>query len=194
MGRGHRRQADHWSKKAKRQGFAARSVFKLEEIHKKFQVLKGATCVVDFGCSPGSWSRFVSKRCAGVQLLGVDLQPVEQYPGQFVHGSIAELSADDVQRMLGRPADVVLSDMAPRTTGDRFGDHIRQLELAKLAFEQACKLLKPGGHFVVKVFDGEDANAFVNEVRQVFTKMKRFKPKSTRNESVEFFVVALGKK
>jgi 23S rRNA (uridine2552-2'-O)-methyltransferase len=83
--------------------------------------------------------------------------------------------------------------MAPNTKGDKFGDHVRQLEVATLAFEQALLLLRPGGSFVVKVFDGEDANEFCQRVKKSFQKTKRVKPKATRGESVEFFLVCTGK-
>ena len=195
MGRNpNRRRPDHWTKKAKAQGFEARSVFKLAEINKRHQLLGSAKRVVDFGCAPGSWSQFVQRTRKKVSLVGIDIQPVVNYCGHFLHASIEDISPEEIVEHLGGQADVVLSDMAPKTTGDRFGDHVRQVEVARLAFERAIPLLAPGGHFVVKIFQGEDAPGLVKDIRAHFTTSKRFKPKSTRSESVEFFLIAKGKK
>jgi len=189
---GRRRKPDHYTKKAKEQGYAARSVFKLEEIQRRFRILKPGARVVDLGCSPGSWSAYAAQLCGKKRLVGMDITFVDNYPGTFLHGSILEIPAETVAEALGGQADVVLSDMAPFTNGNRFSDHVRQLELAQAAFETACTLLRPGGAFVVKVFDGQEAHAYIQGVRTRFTKIKRLKPPATRNESVEFFAVATG--
>jgi len=187
---GRRRKPDHYSKKAKEQGYAARSVFKLEEIQRRFRILKPGARVVDLGCSPGSWSAYAAQICGKKRLVGMDIAFLEEYPGTFLHGSILKIPSETVSEALGGPADVVLSDMAPFTNGNRFSDHVRQLELAQAAFDTACTLLRPGGTFVVKVFDGQDAHAYIQMVRKRFGKLKRLKPPATRNESVEFFAVA----
>ena len=185
-----RRRSDHWTKKAKSQGYAARSVFKLEELDRRFSLLAGAERVVDLGCAPGSWSAYVRKRRPNAALAGVDLKPVPAYPGSFIHGSILELEPLSLQELLGGAPDIVLSDMAPNTMGNRFTDHVRQIELATCALEVALSLLVQGGDFVVKVFDGEDAPAYMERLRLHFTKVHRLKPRSTRGQSVEFFAVA----
>lgn len=187
-----KRRADHYTKKAKAAGYAARSVFKLEEIQRRFRLLKPGQRVVDLGCSPGSWSKYAAEKCGKKRLVGVDITLVDPYPGQFIHGSILELAPERFTELLGGPADVVLSDMAPYTNGNRFSDHVRQLELAQAALDTATSLLAPGGSFVVKVFDGQDAHDYVQTVRRSFSGLKRIKPPATRNESVEFFVVATG--
>ena len=194
MGRkkGNRRQ-DHWGKRAKTEGYGARSVYKLEEIHRRFRVLPRRGGIVDLGCCPGSWSQFVRQRCGkGVRLVGVDNQGVENYPGVFLHASVFEVTPEALKESLGGGAKLVLSDMAPFTTGVRFTDHVRQLELAEQALALAVGCLQADGDFVVKVFDGEDAQAFVAKARQHFTKVRRVKPEATRNESVEFFLVCKG--
>jgi 23S rRNA (uridine2552-2'-O)-methyltransferase len=122
----------------------------------------------------------------------MDITLLDSYPGTFLHGSILEISPETVSEAIGGAADVVLSDMAPFTNGNRFSDHVRQLELAQAAFDTACTLLRPGGSFVVKVFDGQDAQAFIEALRSRFQKVKRLKPPATRNASVEFFAVATG--
>ncbi len=192
MARKTRRRPDFYSKKAKAEGFAARSVYKLEEVQRRFRVLKPGARVVDLGCAPGSWSAYAAQVCGKKRLVGLDITPLDTYPGTFIHGSILEVSTETVEAALDGPADVVLSDMAPFTNGNRFSDHVRQLELARAAFETACRMLRPGGAFVVKVFDGEEAQDFTLSVRRRFDTVKRLKPPATRNESVEFFLVATG--
>ncbi len=149
MKRKNRRRPDHYSKKAKAEGFAARSVYKLEEIQRRFRILKGGARVVDLGCAPGSWSAYAASICSKKRLVGMDITAIDGYPGTFLHGSILEIPTEQVEAALGGPADVVLSDMAPFTNGNRFSDHIRQLELARAALDTACRLLRPGGAFVV---------------------------------------------
>jgi len=186
------RRPDHYTKKAKSEGFAARSVYKLEEIQRRFRILKSGARVVDLGCAPGSWSAFAAQKCGNKRLVGVDITQLDTYPGHFIHGSILEIETETIHEALGGPADVVLSDMAPFTNGNRFSDHVRQVELATAAFDTACRLLKPGGAFVVKVFDGQDAQQYTADVRARFGTVKRIKPPATRNQSVEFFLVGTG--
>ena len=180
--------------KAKQAGYSARSVYKLEEIDRRFQVLKGTRRVIDLGCAPGSWSEFVRQKRPRVNLVGIDIQPLQKYPGKFLHQSIVDTDPTEFFQLLGGTADLVLSDIAPNTTGNRFGDHVQQVELARLALETALITLRQGGTFVVKVFDGEDAPEFVKMFSQHFSKVKRVKPEAVRNESVEFFIVAREKK
>ena len=187
------KRGDHYSRRARKEGYSARSVFKLEEIQTKWRLLRRGARVLDLGCAPGSWSAY-ARECVGADgtVVGVDIQQVDGFPGTFLLGAIEDMSADKLREALGGPADVVLSDMAPTTTGDRFGDHVRQVELVGVALTLCEEILAPGGHLVGKVFDGQDAPAFVQRVRGLFAETRRFKPKSTRGSSVEFFVV--GKK
>lgn len=187
------RKPDRFTVKAREQGFSARSVFKLEEVERRFRVLpRGGGRVVDLGCAPGSWSEYVAtKGGGGATLVGLDIKEVANYPGVFLHQPIEAVPPDEIRALLGGPADLVLSDMAPHTTGARLTDHVRQLELAHLAFDAAVSLLKPGGHFAVKVFDGEDAPAFCERVKARFGRTRRVKPEATRGNSVEFFLLGL---
>lgn len=194
MGRNNRKRPDRWSMKAKEAGYAARSVYKLEEIERRFQVLRKTKRVIDLGCAPGSWSQFVRKQRPNVKLVGIDIQNLDQYPGTFLHQSIVDTNPEDFFALLGGTADLVISDMAPNTSGDRFTDHIRQVELAHMALKTALATLKQNGIFIAKVFDGEDAHPFVLSLSQHFSKVRRVKPVAVRNESVEFFVVCSGKK
>lgn len=184
---------DRFTQKAKSEGYAARSVYKLDEIQLRFRVLSQGARVVDLGCSPGSWSRFVLEKIGGRGVLvGVDIEEPAFNGGTVLVRSVMEVTAEELLAALGGPADVVLSDMAPRTTGNLLGDHVDQLELAKRALDLARAVLKPGGHFVVKVFDGEDAHAFVMGVRPSFEVVKRARPEAVRKESREFFLVCTG--
>ncbi len=126
-------------------------------------------------------------------MVGVDITAMDTYPGVFVHADIAKVPAAQLLELLGGPADLVLSDMAPHTVGDRFTDHVRQLALAELARDRALDLLSPGGHFVCKVFDGQDAHAFVQSLRPHFETLRRIKPEATRQTSREFFVLGLNR-
>lgn len=197
MGRRGRRnpwaRADRFTKKAKSEGYAARSVYKLSEIQTRFRVLAHGDRVVDLGCSPGSWSRYAIEQIGGRGcLVGVDIAEPEFAGGTFLHRSVMEVEPGSLLEALGGRANVVLSDMAPRTTGNPLGDHVDQIALAKRAVEIASAILEPGGHLVVKVFDGEDAYDFVQSVRPLFEKAKRTRPEAVRRESREFFLVALG--
>ena len=192
---GHRRQQDHYGRKAKSDGYAARSVYKLEEIQKRFQVIPKNGAVLDLGCSPGSWSNYV-KRVGGADttMVGIDLTEVSGYLGRQFVDSVFDVPEEELRAALGGGADLVISDMAPATSGNRFTDHVRQIELAEQARVLASRLLRPGGNFVVKVFEGEDASDLVARIRADYGKTKRVKPKAVRKESVEFFVVGLGRR
>ncbi|MFT4624844.1 MAG: 23S rRNA (uridine2552-2'-O)-methyltransferase [Myxococcota bacterium] len=184
---------DRYTVLAKKEGYAARSVYKLDEIQNRFRVLAQGDSVLDLGCSPGSWSRFAQGVIGGRgTLVGVDIEPPADPVGEVIVASIFDLTADQLRASLGGDADAVLSDMAPRTTGNALGDHARQIELASRAMAIAREVLRPGGNAVVKVFDGEDAHAFVQEQRPHFTKVKRARPDAVRRSSREFFLVCLG--
>lgn len=180
--------ADHYSRKARSAGYAARSVYKLEEIAGRFPIPRSGAAV-DLGCFPGSWSRWLGER--GYRVVGVDLQ-APNLPGTWIARSVFEVEPDELRAAVGGAADLVVSDMAPNTSGDRFTDHCRQIALADRALELAKLLLRPGGGFVVKVFDGGDAPAYVARVRAAFGEVKRVKPDATRDRSVEFFLVGTG--
>lgn len=182
---------DTWTRKAKAEGYAARSVFKLDELEKRFHVVpRGGGRAVDLGCFPGSWSRWLLER--GLAVVGVDLKAPELAGGTWIARSVMDVTAEELLAALGGPADLVVSDMAPNTSGHRLTDHARQIALAERALELAQALLRPGGAFVCKVFDGEDAPAYVKRVEASFAEVRRLKPDATRDRSVEFFVVGKG--
>ena len=189
---------DFYFKKAKAEKYPARSVYKLKEADQKYRFLRRGQAVLDLGAAPGSWSKYALERVGpkGV-VVGVDLSPVKiSAPNyRFLQADIFEVTPDELQALIERKAfDVVLSDMAPKTTGDRSGDHFRSINLAERALELAERLLRPGGAFLVKVFEGEGFPAFVEEVKRRLGPVKRFRPKSTRSSSREMFVFVIRKK
>ena len=194
MGRNNRKRPDRWTEMAREAGYAARSVFKLQEIDRRFQVLRKTRRVLDLGCAPGSWSQFVRRNRPQVTLVGIDIQPIETYPGTFLHQSILDTTPEMFLEALGGAADLVISDMAPNTSGNRFTDHLRQVELVRMALTTVLGVLRENGVFVAKVFDGEDAHPFVLSLSEHFANVRRVKPVAVRNESVEFFVVCTGKR
>ena len=192
-----RRNADHYTRRAKEQGFAARSVFKLQELDKKHQLFKRGQRVLDLGCAPGSWLKFMAQR-VGPKGRAVGIDRFEVSPmAPHVHTIAGDIYETDPQiffQLAQGHFDVITSDMAPDTCGNRFVDHVRSIELCQAASGVAEQLLIEGGAFVCKVFEGEDLQSFVNDLKSRYKTVKRFKPKSTRNESVELFLTALGKK
>ncbi len=184
---------DHYAKRAKEEKYPARSVYKLKEADQKYHLLRSGQKVLDLGASPGSWSKYALEKVGKKGLVvGIDLNPVKiNHPRfLFLKGDIFELSPEEILREANvEYFDVVLSDMAPKTTGDRSGDHFRSIALAERALFLAERLLKPGGVFFVKVFEGEAFPNFVEEVKNRIGPVKRFRPKSTRASSREIFVL-----
>lgn len=187
------RRQDHFTRAAKKAGYRARSVFKLEEIDRRARLFQGGQRVLDLGSSPGSWSQYAAKKVGRRgQIVAIDLKSVEPIGAnvKLIRGDAFETPAADLQGD-GSPFDVVMSDMAPDTSGNGFTDHMRSIELCRRALTVAQSVLKPGGHFVCKVFEGEEVNRLVSDLNQAFDLVKRIKPKGTRSESVELFLVAL---
>lgn len=188
---------DHYTRRAQKENYPARSVYKLAEIQKKHNVIKRGNRILDLGCAPGSWLKYAAEQTgSGGTVLGVDLTPVkERMPAnaRSMVGDIYELGQNP-EEQLGDAFDVVLSDMAPATTGHKFSDGVRSFELCTAALGVADRLLRPGGHFVCKIFQSEDFKTFCDQIKLRFDRMKIFKPQSSRKASPEVFVIGLGKK
>ncbi len=188
---------DHYFLKAKRENYPARSVYKLKELDAKFRLLKPGMKVLDLGAAPGSWSLGVAEKVGSKGLvLACDIQSTETaFPPQvlFMQEDVFQRSTAFEAKLaeLG-PFDLVISDMAPRTTGTRFTDQARSLELTLEALAVACLHLKQGGNFVVKIFMGPDIQDLLTPMRKAFSSVKSFKPKSSRAESKETFFTGLG--
>ena len=190
---------DHWFKEAKRQGYRSRAAFKLTEIDDKRRILAKGRRVLDLGCAPGSWTQVAAERTApnGI-VVGIDLQVVTgSFSGSPVHllqGDAAELS-DETLEGLGldssAPFDVILSDMAPSTTGSRDTDHYGSMRLCNLVLDLAATRLSPGGDLVMKMFEGPGSVDLLNRARDMFETVRSAKPKASRSVSREMFVVCL---
>ncbi len=188
---------DYYFRKAKDQSYPARSVYKLKEIDNKFKVFRRGMKVLDLGAAPGSWSLGAAEKVAKEGLvLACDIQSTEtNFPPNitFMQEDVFDRSAEFEEKLLKLgPFDVVMSDMAPRTTGTKFTDQTRSLELCVEALDVACLYLKPGGVFIVKIFMGPDIQELLLPMRKQFTKVKSFKPNSSRQESKETFFIGTG--
>jgi 23S rRNA (uridine2552-2'-O)-methyltransferase len=190
---------DYYFKKAQKEGYPARSVYKLEEAQQKYGFLKRGCKVLDIGSYPGSWSQYSAKIIGPHGLVvGVDLQAGKRRaetgraPIEFIRGDIMMDETIAAVAAFSPEFQVVLSDMAPQTTGNKWADHQKSLTLSRRAFALACQVLAKDGAFYCKVFDGEDCKVFFDEVRVFFQKAKIVKPKSSRIESRELFVLGLG--
>lgn len=190
------KRADHLTKEAKKQGYPARSVFKLEEIDRRVRLLEPGMRVLDLGAAPGSWALYATQKIgAKGRLLAVDLTElaVPLPPNAtFLEGDALSLDGDALAAHA--PYDVVLSDMAPSTTGNRLGDQTRSFELFMRALAVAEELLGPGGSFVGKIFMGEDFPRAKKAVKNLFAEERAIRPESTRASSYELFLVGLGKR
>lgn len=189
---------DYYARKAKKDKYPARSIYKLEEVQKKHGIMRKGDSVLDLGCYPGSWSLYASEVVGekGI-VVGVDLQQADQSarPGSApIHWLCQDIMEPELLPMVRkfRPAfRVLISDLAPKTTGNRWADAQKSLELVRHTLELADELLLNKGHFVCKVFQGEDFPDFVAEMKTRFQKVKVIKPKSSRVESREVFVLGM---
>jgi 23S rRNA (uridine2552-2'-O)-methyltransferase len=192
--RSHRHDSFH--QRAKSAGFAARSVFKLEEIDRKFRLLREGARVLDLGCRPGSWLQYAG-RVAGARgaLVGVDRAPLDvAIPGaRIVVGDVFAVTREELLGTLDA-FDVVLSDMAPDTSGVRSVDQARSEGLFERALALAEELLAPRGHFVGKLFMGPDFKRLLDRARGGFAEVRTIKPAGSRKESIEQYVVARGRR
>jgi 23S rRNA (uridine2552-2'-O)-methyltransferase len=183
---------DHYARRAKKDRYPARSVYKLEEIQQKHRLIKKGDKILDLGCSPGSWLLYAAKLTGDRgRVVGIDLKPVKIQAGpsiEIINGDVLALDPG----ALGNDFNVVLSDMAPATTGHKAVDAARSAGLCEAALAIAQRVLRPGGSFVCKIFQGPDFNQFVDSVRAGFDSQKIFKPKSSRKASKEIFVIGLG--
>jgi 23S rRNA (uridine2552-2'-O)-methyltransferase len=188
--------ADSFTKAAKAQGYPARSVFKLEEIDRRVRLLKSGQRVLDLGAAPGSWSMYAAKKIApSGKLLAIDLSEIQGSLGpnaQIVQGDALALTNDALAMFA--PYDVVLSDMAPSTSGSKVADQARSFELFMRALEIARALGAPGGSFVGKLFMSEDFIKAREALRALFAEVRTIKPEGTRASSVEVFLIGQARK
>ena len=181
--------------RAKKEGFAARSVYKLAEMDKRYQLIKPGQRVLDLGSHPGSWSQYAVEKIGPKGLLvGVDLKPPTVSLGPkavFCQADLMEIAANDLK--LYTPSyEVVLCDAAPRTTGIAHRDQAASQDLAQRAYDLALELLSPGGALVVKVFFGPDTGELIRQVKQKFTLGKAHKPEASQSASWETYILGKG--
>ncbi|MEI6080105.1 MAG: RlmE family RNA methyltransferase, partial [bacterium] len=187
---------------AKEQGFLARSVFKLQEIDQKYRLFpnnrKEPLFVIDLGCAPGSWLQYViPKLSVDDKVVGIDLNEIDISDERlvFIQGDILETSPEEFREAAGATNgfNLVLSDMAPKTCGIKSVDQERSIELCRAAMDVAIANLKKNGSLVIKAFQSNEVKPFTETLKKHFREVKIFKPESSRQESFEIFIIAIGR-
>ena len=186
-----KQKTDIYVRQSKVDGYRARSAYKLIEINEKFKIFKGGMCVLDIGAAPGSWSQYVSKIVKNGKIISVDLKKMEkientiQIKGDFT----TQETQDDIKNHLDKGFDVVMSDMAVNTTGIKNIDSIQTGELCKEAMIFSKDVISNNGFFISKIFMGSTFNEIVALGKKIFKQVKVFKPKSSRKDSKESFII-----
>lgn len=185
---------DHFFHKAKKENFLARSVYKLEEIDERFKILSKGDQVIDLGYHPGSWIQYTSEKIGKDGLVvGSDIKEINNKLLNLSNVRLFQKDVFSIENMaelgISDQFDVVLSDMAPNTTGIQSVDQIRSLNLVEMVFSLLPRFLKPGGNLVIKVFESNDAQVFLKTKRKNFLEFHNLRPKSVRSVSKEYFVI-----
>jgi 23S rRNA (uridine2552-2'-O)-methyltransferase len=195
---------DPYVQKAKAEGWRSRAAFKLIEIDQKHRLLKPGQTIVDLGCAPGGWAQYAAQRTGTAKggkgcVVGIDVLPVEPIVGvTLAEMDFTDQDAPERLRALVREAggaeavDGVLSDMAANTTGHRKTDHLKIVGLTEMAIEFAREVLRPGGFFLTKLFQGGETAEMINALKKDFATVKHVKPQSSRADSAELYVLATG--
>lgn len=184
---------DQYVEEAKKHGYRSRAAFKLKEIDEKLDLLQKGMSIVDLGAAPGGWCQIAEEKGCE-KIVAIDLLEIDALPGvDFIQMDFMDDAAPDkLKELLGGQADIVLSDMAPNTTGHKQTDHLRIMAVVEAAYYFACEVLKPEGVFVAKVFQGGAQNTLLAEVKKSFKSVKHIKPKASRKESSEQYLIATG--
>lgn len=186
---------DPYVKEAKERGYRSRAAFKIMEINEKFKLFKKGYRVLDLGSAPGGWSQIIVGIVGENNVLATDILKMEYISGvKFIQKNFLDDDAKDIllNEMNGKKYDVVVSDMAANTTGDRKTDNIRTSNLVENALDFAITVLKKDGSFVAKVFQGGAEKSIFDKLKMNFKMVKHFKPESSRKDSVEMYVIAKG--
>ena len=190
---------DPYVAQAQKEGYRSRAAYKLIEIDDKYKLLKPGQCVVDLGCAPGGWTqvaveRTKSDRNSGAYVIGIDIQDVDIIAGAEIikMDFMDDAAPDEICNLAGRTPDLVLSDMAAAVTGHKNTDHLRTIALAEAAAYFAIENLAPDGAFCAKVFQGGTEADLLSELKKNFMRVIHVKPKASRKESSELYVIALG--
>lgn len=194
----HRQLNDPYVAQAKREGYRSRAAFKIIEIDEKHGFLSPGKKVLDLGAAPGGWSQVAAQKVQSPHdtptVLALDILPMDDVLGvDFIQLDFMQDDAPEIIRSkLSGGVDVVLSDMAPNTTGHAATDHLRIMAILEAAYPFACEVLNPGGAFIAKVFQGGTEKALLTEMKRSFDSVRHMKPKSSRSDSSEIYVVAMG--
>lgn len=181
---------DPYFHRAKREGYVARSVYKLQEIDQRYQLLRPGMQVIDLGAAPGSWSQYLAQRVGPTgAVLAIDLQPLRYQAPEVTFWQIDVFAAEVEERIAGQAWDGLVSDMAPATTGSRTTDHIRSAQLVARALALAELAVRPGGFWVAKLLEGPQREVLTAQARQLFQEVFLLRPKSTRKGSTECFLI-----
>ncbi len=186
-----REHRDHYYWQAKKVGYRSRAAFKLLQMNKTFKLIKEGDSVLDLGASPGGWSQVAVE--LGARVVAVDISPMNPIEGvTFIRGDITDPETLEKIKNVCREYDVVISDASPKITGKWTIDHLRSIDLAKASFEIAKSVLRQGGNFVVKVFQGEEIQNFFNDLKPYFHFKKFHSPKASRKRSAEIYFIGKG--
>jgi 23S rRNA (uridine2552-2'-O)-methyltransferase len=187
---------DHYTRRARDEKWLARSVYKLQEIDEKFRLIRTGSRLLDLGAYPGSWSQYSLKKVGPKgELVGIDLQTPGQLSApnfRFIKGDILTLDVEWLYQQIGE-RDAVLSDLAPKTTGIQVADISRSEALAGRALEIALAVLKVQGHFLCKIFEGEDLKTFRTDLSRSFKQVRTVRPQAVRKRSREVYLLGLGR-
>jgi len=195
---------DYYSRQAKKEQFPARSVYKLKEIQHKYKIIKKGDRILDLGCFPGSWLLYAADLAGEKgEIVGIDLKPLLKsvllkLPAntKTYVGDVLSIDENDQKliKAVGKNFNIVMSDMAPDTTGNKNVDAARSFNLSQAALMIAKELLVNGGSFICKIFQGEDFKEFIDSVKLNFNKHKIFKPQSSKKSSKEIYIIGFEKK
>jgi 23S rRNA (uridine2552-2'-O)-methyltransferase len=190
-------ETDAYRRQARAEGFVSRAVYKLKAIDEKYRLFRRGQRVLDLGCTPGSWLQYIAA-CVGPEglVLGVDIEAPQvslTHPLYFMPGDVLSLDFEAI-RAQSPYFEVIVSDLAPRTSGIKGVDQQRSLELAERAWEAAQEFLAPGGHFLVKIFEGPDTGRLAAQLKKAFRQCHRLKPAGSRPASKEYYLLGFGKR
>jgi len=185
---------DEFVKRAQKDGYRSRAAYKLEELDVTVKLIRPGMVIVDVGSAPGGWAQYAVRRTGGkARVIALDMRPIEPIPGvDIIQGDFTDSAVLDLlkQRLAGAAVDLVMSDMAPNISGNRATDQPRSVALLEEAMLFATEVLKPGGDLLVKAFQGEGIDEFTRDLRRHFATVKTLKPKASRPESREIYLLA----
>ena len=186
--------ADHYTREAQKARYPARSVYKLKEMQAKYNLIRPGYRILDLGCTPGAWLLFAAEKTGPRgRVVGIDIKPVTiSLPSRVQLFTTDMLTLEpDFWRNIGQPLDLILSDLAPATTGNKIVDTTRSLDLCEASLSLTCDHLAAGGSFICKIFQGPDFKSFVERVKPLFRRHDIFKPQSSRKASREIYISGL---